>query len=217
MGASIATWYVRTKLPQRSGSLALSHLQAPVTVDYDERGVPHIQAENEADLYRALGYVHAQDRLFQMEMVRRLARGELAEVLGPQAARRRPAVSHAGHSRARRRGRRARWTRTARPTQALLAYLDGINQYQATHPAPIEFDMLGIPKRPFTPQDTVPLPATWPTALPSAFRTEPALTYVRDKLGAEYLRRVRPGLAPAGRGQATGAVAALSGRRLGRA
>ena len=54
-----------------------------MSVRYDERGVPHIRAESETDMYRALGYVHAQDRLFQMEMVRRLAQGELAEVLGP--------------------------------------------------------------------------------------------------------------------------------------
>ena len=80
--AAGATWYVAGKQPQRAGELALARLHAPVTVRYDERGVPHIQAGNEADLYRALGFVHAQDRLFQMEMLRRLARGELAEVLG---------------------------------------------------------------------------------------------------------------------------------------
>ena len=51
---------------------------------FDEWGVPHIDAQNEADLYRALGFLHAQDRWFQMEMVRRLARGELAEILGPK-------------------------------------------------------------------------------------------------------------------------------------
>ena len=78
-----ATWHIRTKLPVREGSIQLKQLKAPVSVAYDERGVPHIRAENEMDLYRALGYVHAQDRLFQMEMVRRLANGELAEVLGP--------------------------------------------------------------------------------------------------------------------------------------
>jgi uncharacterized membrane protein len=76
------TWYLHDKQPQRDGELVLSALQAPVTVDYDERGVPHIRAEDEADMYRALGFVHAQDRLFQMELLRRLARGELAEVLG---------------------------------------------------------------------------------------------------------------------------------------
>src|SRR5690606_5444042 len=75
-------WYLHDKQPQRDGELLLGALQAPVAVDYDERGVPHIRAENEADMYRALGFVHAQDRLFQMELLRRLARGELAEVLG---------------------------------------------------------------------------------------------------------------------------------------
>ncbi|RMS87376.1 Penicillin amidase protein [Pseudomonas savastanoi] len=78
-----AGWYVNSKLPVRDGEIAMSRLQAPVTLRYDERGVPHIRAESEADLYRALGYAHAQDRLFQMEMLRRLARGELAEILGP--------------------------------------------------------------------------------------------------------------------------------------
>ena len=82
--AAGAYWYLDSKQPQRSGQLQLSALQAPVTVDYDERGVPHIQAEHELDMYRALGFVQAQDRLFQMEILRRLARGELAEILGSQ-------------------------------------------------------------------------------------------------------------------------------------
>ena len=77
-------WYVQSKLPTRQGQVALATLQGPVTVRYDERGVPHIRAGNQADMYRALGYVQAQDRLFQMEIMRRLARGELAEVLGPK-------------------------------------------------------------------------------------------------------------------------------------
>ena len=77
-----AWWYLDSKQAQRDGAVDLDHLQAPVSVRYDERGVPHIQAQNEADMYRTLGYVHAQDRLFQMEMMRRLANGELAEVFG---------------------------------------------------------------------------------------------------------------------------------------
>ena len=76
--AAGSAWYIDNKLPVRDGALPLAGLQAPVQVRYDERGVPHIQARNEADLYRALGFVHAQDRLFQMELLRRLARGELA-------------------------------------------------------------------------------------------------------------------------------------------
>src|SRR5450830_430195 len=77
-------WYLHTKKVQRDGTVSLNGLSASVQVTYDERGVPHIQAQNQADLYRPLGYAHAQDRLFQMEMVRRLAGGELAEILGPK-------------------------------------------------------------------------------------------------------------------------------------
>ena len=95
-------WYVYSKQPSRQGMVELQHLQGSVTVRYDERGIPHIRAENETDLYRALGYVHAQDRLFQMEVLRRLARGELAEVLGPETARHRQADAQPAHSRTRR-------------------------------------------------------------------------------------------------------------------
>ncbi|WP_144175908.1 penicillin acylase family protein, partial [Pseudomonas sp. Kh13] len=50
-----AGWYVYSKQPTRQGTVTLAHLQGSVTVRYDDRGVPHIRAENEADLYRALG------------------------------------------------------------------------------------------------------------------------------------------------------------------
>ncbi|MFW9605683.1 MAG: penicillin acylase family protein, partial [Pseudomonas sp.] len=70
-------------LPQRDGQLPLHGLSAPVSVRFDAQGVPHIQAQQEADAYRALGFLHAQERLFQMEILRRLSRGELAEMLGP--------------------------------------------------------------------------------------------------------------------------------------
>ncbi|ELQ16178.1 penicillin amidase family protein [Pseudomonas fluorescens BRIP34879] len=179
--------YVYSKQPTRQGTVTLANLQGSVTVRYDERGVPHIRAGNEADLYRALGYVQAQDRLFQMEMMRRLARGELAEVLGPKLLetdklfrslriRERAAdyVAHMDHE-------SATW-------KALQAYLDGINQYQAGHPSPLEFDVLGIAKRPFTAEDSVSVAGYMAYSFAAAFRTEPLLTYIHDQLGSDYLK-----------------------------
>lgn len=64
------------------GELQLSGLKASIEVLYDDYGVPHIYAQNEEGLFQAFGYVHAQDRLFQMELVRRLADGRLAELFG---------------------------------------------------------------------------------------------------------------------------------------
>lgn len=180
-------WYVRSKQPIRTGEMALAHLQAPVAVRYDERGVPHIKAENEADLYRALGYVHAQDRLFQMEMLRRLARGELAEVMGPKLVdtdrlfRSLRIREHADAYVAKQDKNTPQW-------KALEAYLDGVNQYQHTHAKPIEFDVLGINERPFTAEDTLSIGGYLAYSFAAAFRTEPLLTYVRDQLGPEYLK-----------------------------
>lgn len=183
-------WYVHSKQPQRSGQVLMAGLTAPVTVRYDELGVPHIEAGNEADLYRALGYVHAQDRLFQMEMLRRLARGELAEVLGPKLVptdRLFRALGLRVHADA----YAARWIRdkSGSPAmQALQAYLDGVNQYQDSRPAPLEFQLLGLPKRPFTVADTLSAAGYMAYSFAAAFRTEPVLTQVRDQLGADHLR-----------------------------
>ncbi len=185
--AAGATWYTQSKKPVRDGELALSNLQAPVSVRYDERGVPHIRAENEADMYRALGFVHAQDRLFQMEMLRRLAKGELAEVLGPRLVEtdrlfRTLELRHHAQEYVR------RMDRNSPSAKALEAYLDGINQYQASRPAPVEFDLLGIQKQPFTVEDTFAVAGYMAYSFAAAFRTEPVLTYIRDELGADYLR-----------------------------
>lgn len=182
-----AAWHIHTKQPQRSGNVALRQLKAPVSVAYDERGVPHIKAENEMDMYRALGYVHAQDRLFQMEMVRRLARGELAEVLGPKLLETDKLFRTLGiRAKAEEMGSKLNPTKPA--DMALISYLDGINQFQNTHPVPLEFEILKIPKRPFTPQDTFAVSGYLAYSFAQAFKAEPALTQIRDKLGPDYLR-----------------------------
>ncbi|PIM50789.1 penicillin acylase family protein [Roseateles chitinivorans] len=190
LGAAAAAWHVHQKLPQRDGELQLSGLSAPVTVRYDEWGVPHIDARNEDDLYRALGYLHAQDRLFQMEMLRRLARGELAEILGPKLVDTDRLFRALGIRQRADELAAASAAITAQPgaTRALYAYLDGVNQYQATRPAPLEFEVLGIPKRPFTAADTYSIAGYLAYSFAAAFRTEPALTAVRDQLGPDYLR-----------------------------
>jgi penicillin G amidase len=192
-----AQGYLASKRPVRSGTLALAKLTAPVTVRYDDAGVPHIKAANEADLYRALGFVHAQDRLFQMELARRLARGELAEIFGPQLVE---------TDRLFRTLRLREWAdasastldATSAPSQALSAYLDGINQYQDTRPAPLEFVALGIPKRPFTPADTLSVSGYLAYSFATAFKIEPVLSFVRDTLGPDYLRAFDTRFIPGG-------------------
>ena len=154
---------------------------------YDRQGVPHIRAASEPDLYRALGFLHAQERLFQMELLRRLARGELAEILGPAL------VDTDRLFRTLRLGERAeamaaRAAADGGPAwDALQAYIDGINQFQASRPRPMESDLLGIAPRPFVPADTFAVVGYMAYSFAAALRSEPLLSHIRDSLGAEYL------------------------------
>ena len=75
--------WLRSSLPQTTGRLAVAGLEAAVSLYRDRDGVPHIFAATMRDGYRALGVVHAQDRLFQMDFERRLGQGRLSEVAGP--------------------------------------------------------------------------------------------------------------------------------------
>ncbi len=76
---------VQRPVPSLDGELWLECLDAPVEVLRDRYGIPHIHAQNDADLFRTLGFTHAQDRLWQMEQNRRIAQGALSEVFGPAA------------------------------------------------------------------------------------------------------------------------------------
>lgn len=77
--------YIGKSKPVISGEVGVSILDDEVIVTRDGAGLPHIEAESDADLYRAQGYIQAQDRLFQMDLSRRQASGRLAEVLGEAA------------------------------------------------------------------------------------------------------------------------------------
>jgi penicillin G amidase len=85
LAVGIGFLILRVSLPQTTGSLALPGLERPVRVIRDAHGIPSILASNRHDLYMALGFVHAQDRLFQMDVQRRLGAGRLSEVFGEAA------------------------------------------------------------------------------------------------------------------------------------
>ena len=80
--ALLATWLLRGSLPTLEGTLALPGLSAPVSVSRDANGTVTIDAANQHDALRALGYVHAQERYFEMDLLRRTAAGELSALFG---------------------------------------------------------------------------------------------------------------------------------------
>lgn len=85
VGAGAGWWLLRGSLAPLDGELALDGLSAPVTVQRDANGTVTIDAANETDAMRALGYVHAQERYFEMDLMRRVAAGELSALFGPIA------------------------------------------------------------------------------------------------------------------------------------
>ena len=150
-------WAVsRTAELPRDEVTTLEGLGADVDVRFDDRAVPHIFARTEADAYRALGWVHARDRLFQMELTQRAVAGTLTELVGARALpldreARRQALNVAAD---------AKWAAIdpASSTRALIvAYMDGVNAYidgMGAADLPIEYRLLGRRPRHFEPQDT---------------------------------------------------------------
>ncbi|HXP07341.1 MAG TPA: penicillin acylase family protein [Acidobacteriaceae bacterium] len=141
------------QLPVLDGTLPLPGLSAPVVVRRDGHGIPHIQATNMEDLLEAQGYVVAQDRLWQMDMARRFAAGELAELLGPSV------VEHDKVQRVLQiRPSAERLTATMPEDQKHLfeAYARGVNAFIAAHQdnLPAEFRLLGYKPRPWQPVDS---------------------------------------------------------------
>ena len=85
MAGGTGWWLLRGSVPRLQGELALPGLSAPVSLQRDALGMVTIDAANETDLARALGYVHAQERYFEMDLMRRSSAGELSELFGPAA------------------------------------------------------------------------------------------------------------------------------------
>ncbi len=142
----------RARGPKLQGNLHLEGLRASVEVIRDRWGVPHIYARDVHDLLFAQGFVHAQDRLWQMDFQRRVVAGRLAEVLGPAAL---PSD----------RGMRILGLRRVAEAEVdllnadargeLEAYADGVNACIADQPLPVEFTLLRYHPEPWTPADSL--------------------------------------------------------------
>lgn len=142
----VGLYTVRRPLPTTDGSIRLSDFAAPVTITRDERSVPTITAETDADLMRAQGYVHAQDRFFEMDYRRHVTSGRLAELVGdvPEAIQADKVIRTLGW----RRVAEQEWKLISQESRDLLtAYADGVNTYLKGREASelgVEYTVLGL-------------------------------------------------------------------------
>ncbi len=181
--------YTKTLHPTYHGNLALIGLSEEVIVRYDAVGVPHIEAENQQDAYRALGFVHAQDRLWQMELIRRIAAGRLSELFGKQLLKTDVFFSGLGIEEASEKTI-DKLDKTSEAYQLTMAYLDGINQFIENETSPLEFQLVGLEKEKYTLKDVYNVFGYMAFSFAIAHKTDPMLTEVKEKLGESYFREL---------------------------
>lgn len=140
-------------LPQLDGQVVLSGIRAPVTVERDSLGIPTIRASSRKDLAFATGFVHGQDRFFQMDLLRRNSAGELAELIGPALIEKDKSVRvHRFRDVARRRLQ----LESAESLDLLRAYSEGANAgLRSLKQVPFEYLMLGVDPADWTPEDSL--------------------------------------------------------------
>lgn len=152
--AGFLTWFVRRPWPKTAGSIEVNGTMGEITVIRDEYGIPNIYAENDYDLFYAQGYVTAQDRLFQMEMHRRIGGGTLSEIAG--------AAGLVTDKQSRYYGFRHIAEKSLamvddETMELIQAYCDGVNEYIDTHSnkLPLEFSILGFKPEHWEPLDVL--------------------------------------------------------------
>src|SRR5215213_5449021 len=183
----------------QQNAIKLQGIKAPITIRRDERGIPYVEAQNDEDLYFGQGYATAADRLWQMDLFRRTARGELAEVLGAgpnnialdqDKLHRTYGFSQAAEAELAAASPRAR--------AVLEAYARGINAYAASldpKSMPPEFQILSYSFRPWTPADTFAVIKIFFEALSDTWRLDlmrQSLSVVPAEKRAELLPEISP-------------------------
>jgi penicillin amidase len=185
--ASVAWWFVYRPLPRLDGTINVPGLQKEVVVERDGWGVPHIRASSVEDLAEAQGYVMAQDRLWQMDLLRRVSRGQLSEILGPATLEVDKQFRILGFGRAADRD----VSQMDPSSRALMeAYARGINRFIDQHQdrLPIEFSLLKYEPRPWQVSDALVIAGYMYQTLTNTWEEEMNRATVAERVGWERAR-----------------------------
>ena len=182
--ASLIWWFVFRPLPQVDGAAPLPGLQKEVTVDRDSWGVPHIHAASLNDLAEAQGYVMAQDRLWQMDLLRRVALGRLAEIVGPAALPLDRQFRTYGFERA---AQRDFSLMDAEARGVYESYARGVNLFIEQHQSrlPLEFSLLKYKPDPWRPTDSAAIAGYMYETLTNTWEEELDRAKVTERVGAD--------------------------------
>lgn len=174
--------------PQYDGEVQVTGLSQEVDIHFDDYGVPHIYAQNETDAYRALGYIHAQERLFQLEMMRRVGSGTLAEFLGPDVLEIDQFFHTLGIPKHAKESTKAMLAQENTPWRsAAEAYIAGVNQFIEQDKLPVEYLLLGSKPRSYTLDDMHSILGYMTFSFGMALKTDPLVTEIARKWGGDHL------------------------------
>ncbi len=196
VAAIAGTFWLRSSLPNYDGSQVVQGARDTVRIVRDEYAVPHVFANNFEDMYFGLGFVHAQDRLWQIETYRRVSQGRLSQLIGPDGLpidklvrALNPELDTAA----------ALSRLDPEAQQVLKSYAAGINAYLAGHDGatPPEFVLLGAEPEPWSVDDLLKLPAIITLGM-SNWQKELLNARVEKRLGSERLSELLPGYASDG-------------------
>ncbi len=185
--ATAIWWFVYRPLPQLDGSAVVPGLHSDVTVERDNWGVPHIRAASVEDLAEAQGYVTAQDRLWQMDLLRRAARGQLSEVLGPATLKIDKDFRLLNFSRS---ADVDFGMMSPEVRRIMEAYARGVNLYAEQHMTrlPIEFTLLNYKPQPWKPTDSLVIGCYMYRTLTDTREEELGRAIVTAKVGPELAK-----------------------------
>ncbi|HEC90818.1 MAG TPA: penicillin acylase family protein, partial [Alphaproteobacteria bacterium] len=198
--------WISTSLPQTTGKIVLNGLNGPVEIVRDRRGVPHISANDQFDAAFALGFVHAQDRLWQMESMRHIGAGRLAEIVGPKGLRIDRFMRTLGIYRL----AEAQYATLSLPVrQTLDAYARGVNAWITSHKGalPIEFLFIRHHPEPWKPADSLVWAKIMGLKLSGNFSDELLRARMAEILNSEQISQLWPEASANGRASDAWAVA----------
>jgi len=182
---------LKKSLPQTKGILEVRGLQQPVSVFRDDNGIPHIFAGNHEDLYFAMGYIVAQDRLWQMDINRRSAMGALSEIYGNKALPVDRLMKTIGFPAI---ARQLSDSISPESKMILASYAEGINAFITTHfdQLPIEFILMNYQPQAWEMEHSIAYQRLMAWGLEMAWRVDPVYGQLLEKVGSGKLAEIFP-------------------------
>jgi len=185
----LTAWIIlQSHQPQLRGKNRLEGLKSEVEVFYDDYGIPHIYGSSAEDAYLAFGYVHAQDRLFQMELMRRAGSGRLSEIFGAEFTEADIFFRTLGTNRKAAEDSANFQNMPDNMQKIVRAYLEGVNLYIKKGKLPLEYTLIGFEPEPFTIKDMYAVAGYTAYTFAYALRTDPIVEDIYSRLGEDYLR-----------------------------